>query len=453
MKPRNAREREVVELHKELPELTPAMRDWIRDKVVDKRIYTSGKSCWCSRCGGEWTGKIEGEVGECPRCGNRGKVERGRKRTGHGTQFVQTIQTFRGWQVIRYTAIEWYFRKGAEQRVYDRDVIQKWCQPGRPTVTLGAGLSCYPWNCEIPYSWYGGLMVKEGFYYGEWMKVKIYPRVSLLPVYRKNIVLKRDLLAFDAEKLLANIFSCPYLEALFKAGKTAQLKELVKLSHLFNKYWPSVRVAVRHGYEPEDWISYFDYLKMLRFLHYDMRSPRYVAPPDWQEIHERVMTQYYNRLRAMQRRRHEQEALRRAQAEEERMRREEEAAKKSKRSFARRIAKFKELCIEDKTLVIRPLMSIKEFMEEGKAMNHCVFRLGYYKKPDSLILSARKKDGGERVETIEVNLNGYTVWQSRGVNNMQTKYHDEIVGLVMGAMPQIREMAHPKKKTVSAGRS
>lgn len=453
MKPRNAREREVLALSKKLPELTPSMRDWIKDKIVDRRIYTAGKACWCSRCGKEWKEKIEGEIATCPHCGMQGKVERGRMRTGRGDDYTQFIQTFRGWQVIRYVAIEWFSRKGHEVHIYDREVMQKWCQPGRPTVTLGAGLACYPWNCRIPYSMYGSLSVKEGWYYQEWMKVRIYPRVSLLPVYRKNIVLKRDLLAFDAESLLGNIFSCPYLESLYKAKETEKLKPLLKLTGLFNKYWPSVRVAVRHGYEPKDWVSYFDYLKMLRFLHYDMRSPRYVAPPDWQEIHDRVMTQYGNRLRAMQRRKEEQEALRRAQEEEERLRRQEEEAKKSKRSFARRIAKFKELCIEDKTLVIRPLMSIKEFMEEGKAMNHCVFKLGYYKRPESLILSARKKEDGARVETIEVNLNGYTIWQSRGVNNMTTKYHDEIQRLVMGAMPQIQKMAHPKKKAVSASRS
>ena len=327
MRARNKREKEVVALSKKLPGLTPAMRDWIRDKVVDRRIYTSGKACWCSRCGKDWKGAIEGDTATCPHCGAIGKVERSRKTTGEGMEYVQAIQTFRGWQVIRYTAIEWHFRKGCEVRIYDREVMQKWCQPGRPTVTLGAGLACYPWNCKIPYSLYGFLSVKEGWYYHEWMEVKIYPRISLLPVYRKNIVVKRDFLAFDAEKLLANIFSCPYLETLFKAGKSAQLKELVKLSHLFSKYWPSVRVAVRHGYEPEDWVSYFDYLRMLGFLRYDMRSPRYVAPPDWQEIHGLVMAQYHNRLRAMQRRREEREALRRAQAEEERLRRQEEEAK------------------------------------------------------------------------------------------------------------------------------
>lgn len=449
MKPRNAREKEVVALSKRLPELTPAMRDWIKDKVVDRRIYTTGHSCWCSECGKEWKEKIEGETATCPHCGAKGEVKRGRMRTGSGFEYVQVLQTFRGWQVIRYTAIEWNFRKGRKALIYDRDVMQKWCQPGKPTVTLGAGLACYPWNCKIPYSLYGGLTVKHGYYYEEWMKVKIYPRISLLPVYRKNIVVWRDFLAFDAESLIANIFSCPYLETLFKTGKTGKLKELEKYTAYFNKYWPSVKVAIRHGFEPEHWISYFDYLKMLRFLHYDYRSPRYVAPPDWDEIHERVMTQYGNRLAKMRKKKEEAEALRRAQWEEEQARKN----KNARRSFHRRIAKFAALCITDESLVIKPLLTIKEFAEEGKAMHHCVFTNAYYNKPQSLILSARKADTGERVETIEVDLKGLTIWQSRGECNHITSYHDQIQQLVNEAMPQIDALAHPRRKAVVPVRS
>lgn len=37
----------------------------------------------------------------------------------------------------------------------------------------------------------------------------------------------------------------------------------------------------------------------------------------------------------------------------------------------------------------------------GEAMHHCVFSAGYYKRPESLILSA-KDSKGNRLETIEV---------------------------------------------------
>jgi hypothetical protein len=68
-------------------------------------------------------------------------------------------------------------------------------------------------------------------------------------------------------------------------------------------------------------------------------------------------------------------------------------------------------------------------VEEGQAMHHCVYGNGYYKRDDSLILSAKDNDG-KRLETIEVSLKTFKVVQSRGVCNSNTDKHDEIVRLV-----------------------
>ena len=172
-----------------------------------------------------------------------------------------------------------------------------------------------------------------------------------------------------------------------------------------------------------------------------MLSPRYVAPPDWNEIHDLVMRQYKNKTEAMARKRAEAIAIRNALAEEERLRLQEEEARKSAKSFARRIAKFEGLEIKDADIVISPLMSIEAFRDEGDAMHHCVFALGYYKKKDSLILSARTRREGKRLETIEVDIKDFKILQSMGIYNTPTDKHDEILGLVNGAMSRIRAMA------------
>ena len=88
-------------------------------------------------------------------------------------------------------------------------------------------------------------------------------------------------------------------------------------------------------------------------------------------------------------------------------------------------------------------MSIQEFADEGKAMHHCVFSNGYYKKTDSLILSAKDLDG-HRVETIEVSISEGKVLQSHGVNNLFTKRHEYIVDLVTKNIPVIRKMSGMK---------
>jgi hypothetical protein len=88
-------------------------------------------------------------------------------------------------------------------------------------------------------------------------------------------------------------------------------------------------------------------------------------------------------------------------------------------------------------------MGIKE---EGIAMHHCVGL--YYNRPQSLILSARVD--GKRVETIEVNLNAYSLMQSRGVCNESTEFHDRIVKLVNDNMDEIirRNEGHKMKIAV-----
>ena len=51
---------------------------------------------------------------------------------------------------------------------------------------------------------------------------------------------------------------------------------------------------------------------------------------------------------------------------------------------------------------MKVLESVQEYLEEGKALHHCVFTNEYYLKEQSLILSARID--GKRIETIEVSL-------------------------------------------------
>lgn len=74
--------------------------------------------------------------------------------------------------------------------------------------------------------------------------------------------------------------------------------------------------------------------------------------------------------------------------------------------------------------------------EEGEYMHHCVFSNEYYKKKDSLILSAKNEDG-ERIETIEILLNTGKVNQCFGKFNKFTEHHEKILKIVNDNMNQI----------------
>ena len=91
----------------------------------------------------------------------------------------------------------------------------------------------------------------------------------------------------------------------------------------------------------------------------------------------------------------------------------------------------------DGVIQVKVLESVQEYLEEGKALHHCVFTNEYYLKKQSLILSARIDS--KRIETIEVSLETMKVIQCRGLQNKNTEYHDRIVNLVSANSNLIRQ--------------
>lgn len=105
-------------------------------------------------------------------------------------------------------------------------------------------------------------------------------------------------------------------------------------------------------------------------------------------------------------------------------------------AYVERVSRWLGVIIRGKGIEIRPLQSIKEFYEEGKAMHHCVFTNGYYKKEGVLVLSARK--AGIRLETIEVDTKRWKIIQCRGRFNQDSSHHKAILNLMEKNMNKLR---------------
>lgn len=113
---------------------------------------------------------------------------------------------------------------------------------------------------------------------------------------------------------------------------------------------------------------------------------------------------------------------------------------KEKASFIERRSRFFGLSFHGQNVTIVCIKSVDEVAEEGILLHHCVFNNGYYKKPDSLLLSARDNSSQKPVETIELSLKTFEILQSRGNCNMSSPFHDEILSLVNNNIPTIREL-------------
>ena len=102
---------------------------------------------------------------------------------------------------------------------------------------------------------------------------------------------------------------------------------------------------------------------------------------------------------------------------------------KDRQSYIERLGCLLTISLSGKNLTVRPLQSVDEFAEEGKAMHHCVFSNGYYKHPDTLILSAKDRKGN-RLATIEYNTKRFTIEQCRAACNGVPKRDAEIRELI-----------------------
>lgn len=184
----------------------------------------------------------------------------------------------------------------------------------------------------------------------------------------------------------------------------------------------AVKVTLRHNYHVTDGRMWVDMINLLERAHRDVRNPKFICPADLKKAHDEAL-ELYHRHEERQRKIRERKKL----LEDKKAVKQYEVARK----------RFKGMVISDGKVVIKVLPTVDAVMQEGKAMHHCVFAVGYHKRLDSLLLTA--KVNGKRMETIEVDLKRYQLVQSRGVCNQNSKYHDEIVSLVNENMNVIRK--------------
>lgn len=259
----------------------------------------------------------------------------------------------------------------------------------------------------------------EAWAYGQIYTDDIYPHIQLIPELKQH----------GCRKVLRGINTTDYFIALLADNRAETLakigqEELLRLymqrgGRNFERYWPSIRIAARNAYIVKDASLWCDYLDTFRELDKDLHSPKYVCPANLREEHDRYIVKR-NRLR------------------EERRKAEEEAyILKCEEAYQQAKSRFFGLSFEDGKVRIHVLESVREFFAEGEAMHHCVYWNGYYRKDDSLILSATID--GKRIETVEVSLSKLAVVQSRGVCNKNTSYHARIIDLVNRNMSLIQQ--------------
>lgn len=247
---------------------------------------------------------------------------------------------------------------------------------------------------------------------------------SMLPILKRN-GLKRSFHNMQPRDVIEGLLKNNIFETLWKHKQFPLLRAF---AYNWNRDYndvskmAAVKIVLRHNYHIKDGRMWVDMVNMLERAHKDFRNPKFVCPINLKAGHDKAMD-LCNKYEEKQRKIKEQMEL----LEDQKAVKAYEVARKC----------FIGMVISDGTVVIQVLPTVKDVEQEGKAMHHCVFTNKYYKRLDSLLLTAKVND--ERVETIEVDLKRYQLVQSRGVCNQNSKYHNEIVSLVNKNMNIIRK--------------
>lgn len=339
----------------------------------------------------------------------------------HEQRYCATMQSFRGFALLRYFITCYNVCKGELSSDQPKEVVRIYYdETGRRYLFVRP--------CR-PMPWYF-----DAYDYRKPLRYVPEPRPNNYRA-QQRLEIDTDTVVFSVPRHLAMRGYCSRVapdairtlytqqgETMCKQGFYNVLR-YATYHDISDSLLTALRICHRNHYRlPDEVRSYDDYIGALRFLGLDIHNAHYVCPQNFAEAHD-LRTRQARRLNEKL----EKERARRRAAEWE-------------KAYHKRVAAFLSIVLKAKDLVITPLQSVREFIDEGEAMHHCVYDCGYYKKADCLILSARDSRGN-RLATIELDTAKGRIVQCRGLCNKIPKRDEAIRGLINRNMNKFHKAA------------
>lgn len=429
MIPKTKKQKAVFELSKLVTPIGPKIEKWALKECSEHIAFATKSKFWCTYCGTEHsTDLIKKDKVKCSECRQKLLVQVSKKRNHHQQYYIGFAEVLQDYQVIRLFRVNSHHKMGEAARVTILECIMQFI-PNNPREVVYVARACnmggYEPSC-------GNLEIRQPTQYRLHLynpyPYKFYPASVFKEEYSKYGIDHelQGLTFLSASRIVKNNSKA---ETILKAKQYSLFDMCSEREYKVNKYWSSIKIAIRHRFKVENGSIWLDHLDMLEKAGKDIRNPKYICSPTIMEDHQRLI----------ERRRVEQN-----KREEEYRKLNEERLRLEKLEDIENFNKMKEvffgLVFKKGDLEIKVLESIQEFKEEGDALRHCVFKNSYYKNAGALILSARI--AGKRIETVEVSLSKMQVVQSRGLQNHPTDYHKEIVNLVNRNINHIADRYH-----------
>lgn len=433
MKPKTELQHRVLELSSKLPDITKKQLDWGVDKTLEKYFVRSRKTLYCLECGHSWK-EEEGELvstiagAQCPKCDKKLTLKQVYRRDSNDAGYYAIITKKEEFQVIRMFFLRKFMNKNAPCYCRSDEVMQHWVRTDGEVTILSLnvqGLSRY----YDQWIFTSKLEVKpKQSYTADRYNIrpyKVYPSMNIHDIVKRN-GFKRSFHNISPYLLFSSILSDNIAETLLKTNQIRLLDYYIHYKEKLIELWPSIRICIRNNYDIKDVGLWVDYMNFLQYFGKDILNAKYICPEDLRSAHDK-----YNRKKR----------------DEEKKKKLEEKRKEifqNQVEYVKDKSHFFGLCFSSEGLNVKVLESIEEFIAESDIHHHCVYGSEYFKKKNSLILSAKVND--TPVETVEVSLSPLKVVQSRGLQNKSTEYHDKIIKLVEDNMHLIAQRKKNKKQ-------
>jgi len=422
MKPKTALQRQVVELSSQLPSITENHKNWSSEKIFLKWGVISRNKLNCLECAHIWKieSKKEPKKIKCPNCNNILKIHGQNQVNFQEKEYFAILTTVKNFQVVRMICSRKFMKKGEVPTYYHSEVMQHWINESGQVSTLAKSIQGFTMEYDR-WIYFSELTFKDSSQIGSkrfsinpWM---IYPERKILPVLKRN-GFKTSFHDLAPQVLFTSLLTDYKAETLLKTGQINALKYyLVSHSRDVSNLWSTVRICTKNNYVIKDFGNYYDYIQLLKHFGKDLHSPKYICPADLNQAHDKLV------------------AKKREIEKREKLENMKKKIAKSQKIYSKQKKAFFGLQFSYKNITVKVIESVKDFLEEGDDLGHCVFTNEYYKKQNSLVLSAMV--GDKRVETVEILLSEMIINQSRGQKNKATKYNSQIVDLVTKNLPKI----------------
>lgn len=419
MKPKNRHQRMLVELDRRLPWWSKDLdkQRYMRSLFAQQGIvYKSGKII-CLECGHSfkhnmkriWHAKVLKH--ECPRCRKELKLLQSRRHWFIDTKTVLFIEKHLKWQMVIAIEVTKTRHKGEKVQYSYRQLGTAYAYPGRKYIEYIGSYATHSWS-GTRFSWGYDLRHPKATLQQFGAYDKVCPNQYITTYYRKRGIYRFPELIHSVRVL--HEIENPKFEILMKHRRYGLMAAWTNDRRDMERFWPSIRVALRHKYKISDPVTWLDYLRLLHMNNRDLHNPVYVCPKDLHQAH-----QHYLDLDRKRRSKEEMEAR-------------WKEIKKDEPKYAKKIKPFKNCRIISGKLVIEPIQSVFQLAEESGRFRHCAWKLNYHKKENRLLLSARYDN--IPVETVEIDMESWEIMQSRGLQNRPSKHNKKIIRAVSEGM-------------------